>query len=172
MVVKENQPALYAAIALVFRMPPPPHDDDHVDARHVGEKAHGRLETRTVERTCALNGYLDWPDVGQVLRRTCQRIIMRTGEVSEAVTFGLTSLSWRRGERSRSLFRWLAPATPFCYTASAVCKWRNGSRASLRSWCPRGRVGSSSHLAHQRTGAGVRLRRFGLSPGCAKARML
>lgn len=79
MVVKEDQPALYAAIDLVFTVPPPPLPTDHRDTVVTITKGHGRLETRTLERTCALNGYVDWPGVGQVLRRTCQRIILKTG---------------------------------------------------------------------------------------------
>lgn len=92
MVVKENQPALYAAIELVFRCPPPAEAGDHLAVATTQGKAHGRVETRTLERTAALNGYVPWPRVGQVLRRTCERITVRTGEVSRAVTLGVTSL--------------------------------------------------------------------------------
>ena len=53
---------------------------------------HGRLETRTLEASTALTGYLDWPDAAQVMRRTCQRVILRTGEVSRETTYGITSL--------------------------------------------------------------------------------
>ena len=95
MIVKANQPTLYAAIDLVFRLPPPPRAEHHCDQVTTISKGHGRLETRTLERTCALNGYLDWPGVGQVLRRTCQRIRLKTGEVSEEVTYGITSLGWQ-----------------------------------------------------------------------------
>lgn len=95
MIVKENQPALYAAIDLVFKVPPPPAPEYHVDQVTTITKGHGRLETRTLERTCALKGYVDWPGVGQVLRRTCQRIKLKTGAVSEEVTYGSTSLGCR-----------------------------------------------------------------------------
>ncbi len=98
MVVKENQPALYAAIDLVFQAPPPPLPEHHLDQVTTLDKGHGRLETRTLERTCALNGYVDWPEVGQVLRRTCQRIKLTTGEVSEEVTYGVTSLGWQEAD--------------------------------------------------------------------------
>ena len=94
MIVKENQPALYGAIDLVFRVPPPPRPAYHLDQVTTIDKGHGRLETRTLERTCALNDYVDWPGVGQVLRRTCQRIILKTGQVSEEVTYGISSLGW------------------------------------------------------------------------------
>ena len=95
MVVKENQPALYAAIELLFRMPPLPADTDHYDHVTMIEKGHGRLETRTLERSCALDAVVDWPGVGQVLRRTCQRIRLKTGQVSEEVSYGITSLDWQ-----------------------------------------------------------------------------
>jgi predicted transposase YbfD/YdcC len=94
MIVKENQPTLYAAIDLVFRMPPPPRPTHQLDQVTTINQGHGRLETRTLERTCALNGYLDWPGVGQVLKRTCQRIQLTTGEVSEEVRYGVASLRW------------------------------------------------------------------------------
>ncbi len=95
MVVKENQPALHAAIKLIFELPPPPEPEDHLDRSSKVQKGHGRLETRTLERTCALNHSLDWPGVGQVLKRTCQRIRLKTGEVQQEVTYGITSVGWQ-----------------------------------------------------------------------------
>jgi predicted transposase YbfD/YdcC len=92
MVVKENQPALFAAIDLVFRCPPPVEEGDHLAAATTVGKAHGRLETRTLERTAALRGHVDWPGVGQVMRRTCERIEVKTGQVDREVTYGVTSL--------------------------------------------------------------------------------
>ncbi len=106
MVVKGNQPALYAALDLVFRVPPPPQPDYHLDQVTTTEKGHGRLETRTLERTCALNGYVDWPGVGQVLRRTCQRIRLKTGEVQEEVTYGITSLGWQEASAAQVEALW------------------------------------------------------------------
>lgn len=93
MVVKDNQPAVWAAIELVFRQPPLPQPTDDAQTVTTVEKGHGRVETRTLERTAALNGSLDCPGVGQVLRRTCERIRLTTGEVSRAVTYGVTSVS-------------------------------------------------------------------------------
>src|SRR5919202_3109058 len=106
MVVKENQPALHAAIALVFQMPPPPDAADHYAQHTTVDKGHGRLETRTLERTCALNGVVDWPGVGQVLRRTCQRIRLKTGEVSEKVSYGITSLGWQEASAAQVEALW------------------------------------------------------------------
>ena len=93
MVVKENQPALYAQIALLFNVPPVPvRPGELLTHSHTERSGHGRLETRTLEASTALTGYLDWPDAAQVMRRTCQRVILRTGEVSRETTYGITSL--------------------------------------------------------------------------------
>ena len=92
MVAKANQPALHATIAGCFAQPPPPLASDAPATATRTEKGHGRLETRTLDRTAALNGYLDWPEVGQVLRRACRRVIVKTGEIQEDVTYGVTSL--------------------------------------------------------------------------------
>jgi predicted transposase YbfD/YdcC len=92
MVVKANQPDLYAGIARLFTEPPRPAAGDGADAVTTTAKGHGRLETRTLERSAALNAWLTWPDVGQVRRRTCRRVILTTGEVQEEVTYGVSSL--------------------------------------------------------------------------------
>jgi len=40
-----------------------------------------------------LNGYLRWPGLGQVLQRRCRRVMLATGEVSEEINYGITSLT-------------------------------------------------------------------------------
>jgi predicted transposase YbfD/YdcC len=92
MVVKANQPTLLAAIHTLFAQPPAPLATDAADEVSTCDKGHGRLEIRTLARSAAPNDYLAWPDVGQVLRRTCQRVDLATGEIEEEVTYGLTSL--------------------------------------------------------------------------------
>ena len=65
-------------------------------------KGHGRLETRRLDRTCALNGWI--PGLaggGQVLRWTYQRIQVKTGEVSAAVTYGIASLGWQEARAAQ-----------------------------------------------------------------------
>ncbi len=93
MVVKKNQSELYNAIALLFEQPPwLPREQAAVYQRHsTSEKGHGRLERRVLETSPALSGYLDWPDVGQVMRRHYERIVLKTGEISTDTTFGITS---------------------------------------------------------------------------------
>ena len=56
------------------------------------DKGHGRLEHRRLSCTDDLHNYLTWPGVQQVLRRECERRKLRTGHVSQNVTYALTSL--------------------------------------------------------------------------------
>jgi predicted transposase YbfD/YdcC len=92
MIVKANQPELYTAIDFLFQAPYRPDPDEHYQVYTYHHKGHGRLETRTLERSTALNDYVAWPGVGQVLRRTCERIQLKRGTVQCAVTYGITSL--------------------------------------------------------------------------------
>jgi len=94
MVVKENQPALYQAIALLFAQPPwlPSEKATEYQVHRTVEKGHGRLETRVLESSTTLSAYLDWPGVRQVMRRQCKRVIVKSGEVSTKTTYGITSL--------------------------------------------------------------------------------
>ena len=94
MIVKKNQAALYDYLDLLFTLPAHPADQEVWQT--VGpttEKGHGRLETRTL--TCG-NAHIedvDWPDVQQVVRRTCERIILTTGKRTREVTYGLVSMT-------------------------------------------------------------------------------
>jgi len=100
MVIKKNQPTLYWAADLVFREPPQPVRPGEVLRWQTTDKAHGRLERRTLLSTTALNDYLQRPAVAQVLCRTCRRVHLRTGQVEIETTYGLTSL--RGGSPARS----------------------------------------------------------------------
>jgi predicted transposase YbfD/YdcC len=95
MVVKDNQPDLVEAITTLFSTPPwlPDERAQEVWETQTLEKGHGRLETRTLLASTTLNGYLRWPSVGQVLQRTCRRVQLATGEVTEATSYGITSLT-------------------------------------------------------------------------------
>jgi len=92
MVVKRNQRCLHAELAGFFETPPLPCDLPWHDVQTV-TKGHGRLETRHLTCTADLDDYLTWPGVQQVLRRMCERIVLNTGVVTRAVTYGITSLS-------------------------------------------------------------------------------
>jgi hypothetical protein len=65
------------------------------------EKAHGRLEERSLEATPLLGAYLDWPGVGQVFRLERRRRI--NGKESVEVARGITSLSPKRADAGRLL---------------------------------------------------------------------
>ena len=88
MVVKENQPGLYADIKLLFDDPPLGERFGHV----LTLTRHGdRYEERELWSSTALNGYLDWPAVGQVCRRECR--VTKNGQTSVEVRYAATSLS-------------------------------------------------------------------------------
>ena len=93
MIVKKNQLNLYRAIDTLFQTPPLPiRPGELLVYQYAGQKEHGRLEQRTLESSTALNGYLDWPGVAQVLRRTCRRVSISTGLIESETTYGITSL--------------------------------------------------------------------------------
>lgn len=91
MVVKRNQARLHQELTWYFDTPPLPCDRPWQTHTTV-TKGHGRLEQRTVLCTDDLDDYLTWPGVQQVLRRVCERTILRTGEISVTVSYALTSV--------------------------------------------------------------------------------
>lgn len=93
MVVKANQPELLAVIATVFAEPPLALATDAAASVATRDQGHGRLDVRTLARRAALNDYLDWPEVGQVRRRACQRVHLTTGVIAAEVSYGVTSLT-------------------------------------------------------------------------------
>ena len=92
MIIKKNQPTLYWTAQLVFEDPPQPTRPGERQLSRTTDKAHGRWERRTLVSTTALNEYLTWPGVAQVMRRMCRRIQQQTGQVETESTYGLTSL--------------------------------------------------------------------------------
>lgn len=95
MVVKKNQPALYADIETFFRGTLLPQEDDRDTYAYSG-KGHGRLETRTLACSSGLSGYLSWPEAEQVARRCCRRVDIKSGKVTSEVTYAVTSLDRKR----------------------------------------------------------------------------
>ena len=94
MVVKRNRRQLYDELTWFFTTPPLACERPWQELTTVN-KGHGRLETRHVTSTDDLDDYLIWPGVQQVLRRACERVRLKTGEVSHAVTYAITSLPAR-----------------------------------------------------------------------------
>ncbi len=117
MVIKENQPETYEAIEELFREAPwlPSERDSHYWKASSSGKAHGRYETRMLEASDSLNEWLRWPGVKQVMRRTCRRVLLGTGEVEEEMTYAITSLSHEEasGERLGTSSYHCTPSYPF-----------------------------------------------------------
>ena len=95
MIVKANHPQMYAELTTCFKVPGILADDEQYDRCRTVTKAHGRLETRTL--VCLQGGCADWrwPDVAQVIERTCERQLRRKGKRTRSyeVSYALTSLA-------------------------------------------------------------------------------
>jgi len=101
MVIKRNQREVYDAIAFLFEQPTgvqwlPTERAAAYRVYQTSTKGHGRLEMRRLECSPDLNAYLAWPGLGQVIRRTYRSERLKTGKVSQDVSFGLTSLGWEQ----------------------------------------------------------------------------
>ena len=93
MIVKKNQATLYEYLDLLFTLPAYPADREVWDTvGPTSEKGHGRLETRTLTSGAAHIEDVDWPDVQQVVRRECERLVLKSGKYSREVSYGLISL--------------------------------------------------------------------------------
>jgi predicted transposase YbfD/YdcC len=96
--VKDNQPALLAAIALVFAPATPAlpgFSTPKPDFRTCRETlcGHGRIETRTLTTSSLLQGNSDWPHLAQVFQLLCDRTNKKTGETTHTLSYGVTSQS-------------------------------------------------------------------------------
>ena len=104
--VKDNQPLLRQDIALVFA-----HADrlsDTITEARTTDQHGGRIETRWLRASTALEGYLDWPGHAQVLelRRTVTE--KRTGKTRREVAHAITSLGRERATARQLLEVWRA----------------------------------------------------------------
>jgi predicted transposase YbfD/YdcC len=92
MIVKRNQPQLHDDLALFFDLPAIAADHEHWDQHQTITKGHGRIEVRTLESTTGDCAALGWPGAAQLLRRTCERTVKKTGKCTVTVTYGITSV--------------------------------------------------------------------------------
>lgn len=106
-IIKDNQPTTRQAIEQLFApekplpgLGCPPMD--FKQARTVN-KAHGRLEERSITVSSLLKDYLDWPGVAQVFKLERRFTHLATGEVDQEVRYGLTSLSSQMASPERLL---------------------------------------------------------------------
>jgi len=106
MVVKKNQPQLWANIDLLFQSPPLcPSEEDRL-TRVLHNKTHGRREKRTLETSAHLNAYLGWPGAEQVMQRTYHAVDLRTGQITHEVVYGITSLNRARAKTKQLAALW------------------------------------------------------------------
>ena len=68
------------------------------------DKEHGRLETRCLKASTALNAYLkDWPGLAQVIEYRTIRKNMHTGKETHKVQYGITRLDPKEASAERLL---------------------------------------------------------------------
>ena len=91
MMIKRNHAQVYAELTWYFDTSPLPCDRPWRTSETLS-KGHGRLEHRRVTCTDDLDNYLSWPGVQQVVRRECERRLVKTGQVSYAVSYAVTRL--------------------------------------------------------------------------------
>ena len=102
--VKENQPILRSDIALVFA-----HDKELADTITTAQTTDyhgGRVETRRLRASTALEGYLSWPGHAQVLELCRVVTDKRTGQARSEVVYGITSLGPERASAAQLLRLW------------------------------------------------------------------
>lgn len=86
-IAKDNQRSMAEAIRFAF---------EHRGAPDYSEPltlAHGRLESRSIWASTALNDYLDFPVVGQVFAIQRYTLNKKTGKETQEMAYGLTSHS-------------------------------------------------------------------------------
>ena len=94
---KGNQPGLQRDIALLFENRGP------ADFVEVTPADHGRIETRRIWCSTALNAYIDFPRVGQVFLVERESIKKKTGEYSREIALGVTSRTPQEASPQRVL---------------------------------------------------------------------
>lgn len=101
MVVKQNQKTLYADLDTLFRAP----EAAALIHQAVSQvnAGHGRIETRILQTSQALNDFVQWPGVQQVFRLERRTIIKKSGRVRTQIVYGLTSLSSQQADATALL---------------------------------------------------------------------
>ena len=95
--VKANQPRLEHDIALLFEK------REAADFVELAPADHGRIETRRIWCSTALNAYIDFPHVGQVFLIERESIKKKTGEHTREIALGVTSRTPQQASPQRVL---------------------------------------------------------------------
>lgn len=88
--VKNNQPGVFQDIAFYF------HDRQQPDFVLTDPPDHGRIETRSIWTTTELNGYLNFPHVGQAFMIQRETIVKKSGDHTCEIAYGITSQTPRQ----------------------------------------------------------------------------
>lgn len=95
--VKGNQPQLLADLRLGFEQRGEPHFQEPYTL------AHGRLERRSIWTSTALNGYLDFPGVGQAFVIEREVLHKKAAKRSVELAYGITSHTPQSADPARLL---------------------------------------------------------------------
>ena len=95
--VKGNQPTLEHDIALLFEQ------REAADFVEITAPDHGRIETRRIWCSTALNAYLDFPYVGQVFLIERGSLNKKTGAQTREIALGITSRTPQQASPQRVL---------------------------------------------------------------------
>lgn len=95
--VKGNQPTLERDIALLFEKRQKP------DFVEITPPDHGRIETRSIWCSAALNAYITFPHVAQVFLIEREIIEKKTGQYSREIALGITSRTPQEASPQRVL---------------------------------------------------------------------
>lgn len=93
-IVKGNQPELQWAIQYLFEKPA---KEFHFNQAEHWSRHGNRLEVRRLWASTALNNYLDWPGLRQVLK--VEREVEKKGQKESQVRYAITSLGPETGAR-------------------------------------------------------------------------
>ncbi|MDR3706944.1 MAG: hypothetical protein P4L33_01480 [Capsulimonadaceae bacterium] len=113
--VKDNQPTLYQNIELLFTL-----RGARIKSATFTEKAHGRIEQRTIAVALGIEGnssvpaFLDWPKLAQVFK--IMRRVQRGDKATEETSYAVTSMTARelKLKRSASIWRGTGPSKTDC----------------------------------------------------------
>ena len=107
-IIKDNQPETAAALARLFAPEPvvkgfSPAAHEEFEEDETVEKAHGRIETRTLTASPASPVWLNWPRVAQVFRLARHVRRVADGALTDQVVYGVTSLTPMEASPARLL---------------------------------------------------------------------
>ena len=91
LLAKDNQPTLAEDLAAFFASPPP---DWRWEQAETWEKAHGRLEHRSITCSPDLNDWFArrWSGVAQVFRLERTTTLLKSGQVRRQIVYGISNL--------------------------------------------------------------------------------